>query len=479
MSLAESFLAALAYSPALSPAEPSPSTLDRLLAEPLFSASLIIVASRQPKDAPASPPASPRRFSMARPPSAYSLSSEYKAPTSLNSASRPGSTYGLPSLSEDGDQAGGLHIEYITSKSSRPVKDILEEAASIARKWRGASSNPPSRVASPPASRRGSSNEITAGRPRPTSIASFRSLTRSSTSDNLQGATSPDALCSPFDVLLHFVPADLGFQVLLQQAVMLTTAALPLMDRQLRSPATAGSLVDTDASATLLHILPRHSPQPLSRVLDSFLASMIPAFHPSLRGFVLAEELLEAPLRVGRNGHTGFSALDVVVSGGLACSATQGGARPRSYLGSFSDCRFLGLSLDPPMPASQAISRASSSASLSDTTTEAPARRPSANDRGYESSQLATAVWTASQGAPESSDFEEADLQPPRLSWSEGGESTTSSASLPTTPDLDARDMAGSEVGSEVQIKAVVECHGKPVKKGWFGRAFGRKAVPA
>ncbi len=316
---------------------------------------------------------------------------------------------------------------------------------------------------------------------RPSSVNSFKVLVSRSTSStsvdrpipDRKGHSSPSFIpfnehSSPFDVVLHYLPSPekTSFQAMLQGTVMLTTAVLPVMDRKgMRDNRLdeRKELLEVDFSKlslndfvpTLIHVLPRGTPEPLPLVLDSFMSSLLPSSQRGMKGYILPATLLMEPLKIGRE-ETRLIGLEVILGGGLNVPSRSSGntINSRSYLPTFANCRFLGFSLARPP-----VISSSSADSL-----------PSLN-AGYTDSNISPPSF-----ASRSSD--EMDLPPRGRPFDSGTRGSDSSAnSLPVTPLNRSRrgSFAPGVVGVDGDVeKVIVE-----KKKGWFGRVFTAQKIKA
>jgi hypothetical protein len=426
------------------------------------------------------------------------------------------------------------------------VKDSLKRAADIARAWRvakGERSTKATTRSTPAYSNRrnsdsrldmsaaqSSSSPTVTTRPktlsRPPSLSSFRSMMAGGRSTSAladdQGSPRPyfdsrpsfntltaisraadpmDALSSPFDAMLHFLPHDTmhpnkNFQALLnemlQPTIMLTTSALPIMNRQsmrsssppsARRPsassmdlsrlALANAAVDTIIQPTIIHVLPDGCPDALPRVLDTFLSSLLPPLSDGLKGYILSDRAFSQPVRLGRSDEKGLDALQILLSSGLSCASPPSSRitvetrqaitpRPKAFVDDFANCRFRGLSsaFTPPGRKSSPLSAVC---------------RVGSSDDSLPS--LETGCSEVQLEASDCRSSDELEGAPPldRAGPSSQDKSGSSTSSLPVTPESDSRRLSLAPVGHQDMPSQ----HSIPVsstetpKKSWFRKMFG------
>lgn len=159
---------------------------------------------------------------------------------------------------------------------------------------------------------------------------------------------------SPFDAVVNFMPRASEFkperalQDMLHQAVVLTTAVLPIVAR--KGPSSPS---DQALPISLLHVLPSQVPGPLPSVIESFLLSFIPSFaHRGDRevwtSVLSTPAWLEQRVDVlSRNFDSPeeLSGAEVLLFGGLRCpielledQGEAGDYKPRAFLSSWESC---------------------------------------------------------------------------------------------------------------------------------------------
>ena len=112
---------------------------------------------------------------------------------------------------------------------------------------------------------------------RPTPRSRLSSFTRNRITE--ADSKAAFSIRSPFDAVINFIPRASEFaperalQDMLQQAVVVTTALLPLIARR-----TANTSREQGLPIRLLHVLPTHIPRPLPAVVESFLLCFLPTF---------------------------------------------------------------------------------------------------------------------------------------------------------------------------------------------------------
>ncbi|WVQ81344.1 hypothetical protein IAT38_003467 [Cryptococcus sp. DSM 104549] len=168
-------------------------------------------------------------------------------------------------------------------------------------------------------------------------------------SENRSSSSSSGDL---FDAVINFLPSASNFkpgkdmQMMLHQAVVITTAVVPTLMRTLGKPSSDDS--DKALPITVLHVLPQKAPQVLSSVLESFLLSLIPSFQNrcarEIFPCVVTSPVWLSPLVEMAQGRSsledGVSGAEVLLLGGVRAPAGQnvGSYSPRAYLASWGGC---------------------------------------------------------------------------------------------------------------------------------------------
>ncbi|ORY24187.1 hypothetical protein BCR39DRAFT_507534 [Naematelia encephala] len=334
---------------------PSINTLAPLLYNPAFSRTLLLIGSKEPLPEIQAflssshilshtqivyPTVQPFSLPAGSLPNGVShIPAIITEATSLAQQYRTNSAYANPNPRRDSDDSNSSNLGNRTPllrsrKSSAVSINEMRDSAETARP-------------------RSNSGFITRGHSdtslvRPKSFSRLSSFSRSSMF-GLSKATETDSKVnytggSPFDAVINIMPAyhdftpDRALQDMLHQAVVLTTAVMPMLTRQPLKGSSA------DLAISLLHILPKQVPGPLPAVLESFLLSFLPSFGVSSEREIWGS-VISGPLWSTARVDENASGVETLLFGGVRCPSNvlssqgePGDFKPRAFLPNWSSC---------------------------------------------------------------------------------------------------------------------------------------------
>ncbi|KLT45332.1 hypothetical protein CC85DRAFT_155550 [Cutaneotrichosporon oleaginosum] len=218
-------------------------------------------------------------------------------------------------------------------------------------------SNSPAEESSPAVSRQGSALDLTrfvseSNRSRTPSIAGDKE--RKTLHKRASSLFKKDQVVSdgsPIDAIINFIPfADPRLdqqrvlQAMLQNTVVLTTAALPILATAVTTSSAQAQVAITELSPlSLIHIVPVDAPLQLPTVIERFLLPLLPTMAGRVRrplfGCVTGYGAWLSPMTDPVNG--GASGAETLLFGGVRCPnhiAEAEGVKPQAMLAGWDHC---------------------------------------------------------------------------------------------------------------------------------------------